>query len=332
MTELAWLFVLAGGVPLIAFAATARPMRGENMMGFHLVLLPIVLAQTLGLGLGIAAEWRQTALPAAALYAALPGWLVAIVTLVFACFGRTKVRLMQLLTLLAALAPVAVLTGDRVRSGVQLAGGVYVVALGACAVLMLAATRLRPYWVRFTARRQPPSPDSFEAQLAAQQREDWAKHGATADFDTLLTSARATDPGVKSASVARLVASPEFEATLVAKLETSESARDAMACVRALTPAQRAKLAPILTARLDATRERFLGRVEAGQDTAAEVEQAMRLLDAGVGSYLGGGDLRQPLVRWQKAFAADPSTAAHGKDLRRVMWLVGARRMFLGVK
>lgn len=335
MFALAWLFVLAGGLPLLAIAATAKPVRAENLMGFHLVVLPMVLALTLGLGLAIAAEWRQTVLPATALYASLPGWFVAVVVMTFACFDRKNVRLVQLLMLLAIASPVALLAGGDAHPRVQLAGGVYVVALGMGAVLVAAGRWVTPRWQRYFARRAargvPPSPDSFEGQQWARQRDDWAQRGMAAGFVELLAFTRAANPEVRSASVARLVATPDFEASLAQALEENDS-RDAMAAVRELSPKQRAMLAPQLAPRLDEVRERFQRRVAAGEDPAAEIEVAMRLLDAGVGSYLGGGKLRRPLAQWKGAFGSHPSSAKYGKELRMVLWLVRARRLFLGVK
>jgi hypothetical protein len=327
MIALAWLFVLLGGVPLVGFALTARPANGESLMGLHVVVAPLALALTLGLGLGVAAEWQQTVLPAAVLYAALPGWLVAVVVLLFGCFGRSQARLAQLLTLLAVAAPIAVLAGARIRPEVQLAGGVYVVALGIGALCIGLMRWMGPRWRRRMARGTPPSPDSFEGQLAARQREDWEQRQAAAGFEELLGLTRSVDPGVRRASVERLVASPDFEATLVEAIATDTS-RDAASCVRALTPAQRAKLAPHLRRRLAEAREGFLRRVAAGENPEAEVELAMRLLDAGVGTYLAGGDLRGPLVEWRDTFGSHPGTAKLGKELRRVLQLVRVRRWF----
>ncbi len=321
MLMLANLLLLLAGVALLLVVVPARPTRGENMMGFHLVVIPIALGMTLALALGIAVAWPAEPVSGWWLGLALPGHLVGLVVLIFACYDRRGAHLAKLAALATGLGAAATIDGHMIAPTVQFVGGGIVAAVGAITYGSLLWWGVVPRLRRFVARRASSGQlDDFQLGLAQQDRERWQRVGADASLEQLLAYTRSYAADVKEQSIARIAAWPELD-TAMAVLLRSKGAEHALFFITHQYPHNRAGLGAAMSDLLDREGAQWEKRARAAARPDFRLDNIMDRLDGGIAVLRDGGAVGASLRRWQQLLASlphyDKLAREIGKYLRR---------------
>lgn len=321
MLILANLLLLPVGTLLVLMAARARPVKPESFMGFHLVTIPLALAMTLALGLGFAAagaplpEWLPGWLP----WLSLPGYLVALVVLPFACCERKGARFAKTAVFAAVFGAAGVVDGHLLAPFAAWLGHTLVAAVALGAYGMLGT-----WWVMAQRRRAAAiaadrdSTDSWRAGQAKWQREQWQQVPADAELWRLLQFTRAFDDEVKAQSLARIAALPDLDAATSALLG-GEQASEALYFVAHQYPRSRAPLAPALAALLDRECARWEKKLRGPADARSWQGNVANFLESGVAVLKAGGDVVAPLRRWHRMLASVPDYAGVARELDRYL-------------
>lgn len=313
MLMLANLFLLLAGVALLLMVVPARPTRGENMMGLHLVVVPIALGMTLGLALGIAAAWPAEPVSGWWLGLALPGYLVGLVATIFGSYSRRGGRLAKLASIAAGLGAMATANGHLIAPPIQFVGGGIVATVGTITYGSLLWWGVVPRLRRFVARRASRGQlDSFQLGQAQWQRERWQLVAADAGLLQMLEFTRSFDADVKAQCLARIAAMPDLDAAMAALL-AGDSAEEALHFLAHQYPHSRAALAPAVAALLDRECAHWQKRARAAADPQFRLGNVMNHLESGVAVLRDGGEVGDSLRRWHTFLARLP----HYRDLAR---------------
>jgi|JI10StandDraft_1071094.scaffolds.fasta_scaffold46023_2 hypothetical protein len=319
MLAFANLLLIGASAVLLLIAATARPIKPEGFMGFHLITIPVALVMTLGLALGISSTWQVPGLPAWTLYASLPAYLLALTAMPFACFDR-RGRYRAKGALVAAVVGTALcVNGAMLHPHAQLAGGITVLAIAAITYAFLAYSGLWPKLRRLVigrARRRLPS--DFEVQQGQWQREQWLRLPRDADLVQLLQFTRAFDAEVQSQCLARIRDLPERDRELVALLAT-EHAPDALHYITHHYPGSRGPIAAGVAGALDAEHAVWMRWIKANKRPEDIRRPLMNLLDCGTAVLLDGGAVKESMQRWQQLLAGTDSMADLAREIQRYL-------------
>lgn len=311
------LAVISGGV-LVALAITAKPTRGENLMGFHLVTAPIGLAQALAVLLGLCAHGAEPVWLGWLAGLLLPGYAFAMLALPFACFDRRGAMPARALVLLGVLATLAAVDGPFVTPVVHTVGVGLVAAYGAVACSLLAWWWLGPKLRRMVRFHQPAGLDEWQQKQGAWQREQWQQVPANAPASHLLAFVRAFAPEVKATSLQRLAALPDLLEQIAHLLRTSTTS-DAPHYVVHHWPGRRADLAGALCDHLDLMLADAQQRLRQDRGPNPFLGNYAGSLDAAIAAQQDGGDVRAALQRWHDFLAAVPSHREMARQLVRYL-------------
>lgn len=311
------LAVISGGL-LVALVVTAKPTRGENLMGLHLVTAPIGLAQALAVLLGLCAHGVEPTWLGWLAGLLLPGYAFAMLALPFACFDRRGALLPRALVLLGVLTTFAVVDGPFVAAWAPSVGAGLVAVYGGIAVGLLAKWWLGPKLRRMVQFHRPAGPDAWQQQQGEWQREQWQQVPADATAGRLLEFVRAFAPEVKAMSLQRLAALPDLLEQIAHLLRTS-STSDAPHYVVHHWPGRRADLAGAMRDHLDLVLADARQRLRQDRGPNPFLGNYAGSLDAAIAVQQDGGDVREPLQRWHDFLAAVPSHREMARQLVRYL-------------
>ncbi len=319
MLVLANLLLLCAAIVLLPLVATARPTRGESMMGFHRITIPIALAMTVALALGLSTEWQSQALPAWPLYAGLPAYLIAVAASPFACFASRGRRLAKLIVLSIVLGTALALNGAMLAPNAQLAGGITVLAVEVFAYAAMAYGWLGPKLRRlFRVRANRGVPSESELKQGQWQREQWQLLPPDANLLQLLQFARSFDPEVKAQCLLRIRDLPQRDSLLLALLLTPDAA-DATYYIVHLYPDSRATLAEGMAQILDAEHAEWLRLIKTTKRPNDIKRPIMDLLECGTAIMMDGGSVKAQMQRWQQLLSGIEPMAGLAREMKRYL-------------
>jgi len=317
MLELANLLLIGASAVLLLLTVTARPVKPESFMGFHLITIPLALAMTLALAVGVAAAWQSTVLPAWPLYAALPAYLVTLVALPFECFGGRAARRAKLLVVIMIAGTALAMNGALLNPNLQLAGGITILTVAGTAYAivgyLLLGRKLRRF---FLVRANRGVPDDFQVQQGKWQREQWLRLPPDADLPQLLQFTRSFDSEVKAQCLARIRDLPERDNILLALLPT-QHAEDALHYITNEYPGKRLPIAAGIAEALDTEHAQWVRLIQKKQHPDTSKRPIMQLLECGTAVMLDGGDVKPQMQRWQQLLAGIDSMAGLAKEMQR---------------
>lgn len=317
MLELANLLLIGASAVLLLLTVTARPVKPESFMGFHVITIPLALAMTLALAVGVAAAWQSTVLPAWPLYAALPAYLVTLVVLPYECFSRHGALRAKLLVVIMIAGTALAMNGALLNPRLQLAGGITILGLAGTAYAILGYSWLGRKLRRFfLVRANRGVPDDFQVQLGKQQRERWLQLPRDADLPQLLQFTRSYDPEVKAQCLARIRDLPERDSLLLALLPT-QHAEDALHYITHEYPTKRHPIAAGIAQALDTEHAQWVRLIQAKQHPDSSKRPIMHLLECGTAVMMDGGDVKAQMQRWQQLLAGIESMAGLAKEMQR---------------
>ena len=311
---LANLVAVISGALLVVLAVTAKPTRGENLMGFHLVTTPLGLAQALAALLGLLAHGVEPAWLGWLAGLLLPGYGFAMLALPFACFDRRGVTPARA----AVLATFAVVDGPFVTAWASSVGAGVVAVYGGIAVAMAANWWLGPKLRRMVRSHQPAGPDEWQQKQGEWQREQWQQVPADATAGRLLEFVRAFAPEVKAMSVQRLAALQDLLEQIAHLLRTSERS-DAPHYVVHHWPGRRADLAGAMRDHLELMLADAKQRLRKDRGPKPFLGNYAGSLDAAIAVQQDGGDVHAALQRWHDFLASVPSHRQVAKQLVRYL-------------
>lgn len=311
------LAVISGGL-LVVLAITAKPTRGENLMGFHLVTAPIALAQTLAVLLGLIAHGVEPAWLGWLAGFLLPGYFVALAGLPFVCLDRRGATQARAAVLLAVAATLLVVDGAFVAASASLVGVGLVAVYGAITSSLLAKWWLAPMLRRMLQFHRPAGPDQWQQSQGAWQREQWQQVPADATAGRLLEFVRAFAPEVKAQSLQRLAALPDLLAQIAHLLRTSPTS-DAPFYVVHHWPGRRSDLAGAMRDHLDLMLADAKQRLKRDTGPNPFLGNYAGSLDAAIAVQQDGGDVREALQRWHDFLAAVPQHREMARQLVRYL-------------
>lgn len=311
------LAVISGGL-LVVLAVTAKPTRGENLMGFHLVTTPLGLAQGTAALLGLLAHGVEPTWLGWLAGLLLPGYAFALLALPFVCLDRRGATLARAAVLLAVLATFAVVDGPFVTAWASVAGAAVIAVYGAIAVALLAKWWLGPKLRRMVQFHQPAGPDEWQLKQGEWQRGQWQQVPADATAGRLLEFVRAFAPEVKAQSLQRLAALPDLLAQIAHLLRTSTNS-DAPHYVVHHWPGRRSDLAGAMRDHLDLMLADARKRLQRDRGPNPFLGNYAGSLDAAIAVQQDGGDVREALQRWHDFLAAVPQHREMARQLVRYL-------------
>ena len=315
---LANLLVVVSGGLLVVLAVTAKPTRGENLMGFHLVTTPLGLAQALAALLGLLAHGVEPAWLGWLAGLLLPGYAFALLALPFVCLDGRGATLARAAVLLAVLATFAVVDGPFVTTWASVAGAAVIAVYGAIAVALLAKWWLGPKLRRMVQFHRPTGPDEWQLKQGEWQRGQWQQVPADATAGRLLEFVRAFAPEVKAQSLQRLAALPDLLAQIAHLLRTS-TISDAPHYVVHHWPGRRSDLAGAMRDHLDLMLADAKQRLQRDRGPNPFLGNYVGSLDAAIAVQQDGGDVREALQRWHDFLAAVPQHREMARQLVRYL-------------
>jgi hypothetical protein len=315
---LANLLAVISGALLVVLAVTAKPTRGENLMGFHLVTTPLGLAQALAVLLGLCAHGVEPAWLGWLAGLLLPGYGFAMLALPFACFDRRGVTPARAAVLLGVLATFAVVDGPFVTAWASSVGAGLVAVYGGIAVAMAANWWLGPKLRRMVQFHRPAGPDEWQQKQGEWQRGQWQQVPADATAGRLLAFVRAFAPEVKAMSLQRLAALPDLLEQIAHLLRTSATS-DAPHYVVQHWPGRRADLAGAMRDHLDLMLADAKQRLRNDRGPNPFLGNYAGSLDAAIAVQQDGGDVHAALQRWHDFLASVPSHRQMAKQLVRYL-------------
>lgn len=311
------LAVISGGL-LVVLAITAKPTRGENLMGFHLVTTPLGLAQATAALLGLIAHGVEPAWLGWLAGLLLPGYAFALLALPFACLDRRGATLARAAVLLAVLATLAVVDGPFVTAWAPVGGAAVIAVYGGLAVALVAKWWLGPKLRRMVQFHRPAGPDEWQLKQGEWQREQWQQVLPDATAGRLLEFVRAFAPEVKAMSVQRLAALPDLLEQIANLLRTS-TASDAPHYVVNHWPGRRADLAGAMRDHLELMLADAKQRLKRDRGPNPFLGNYAGSLDAAIAVQQDGGDVHAALQRWHDFLASVPSHRQMAKQLVRYL-------------
>lgn len=306
--------------PLVAMALTARPTRGENLVGAHLITGPLAIGMALAWALHLLAAPLPSVLVNVLLALNWPGYVVAMTFLPLAACGGRRARWIKGACALAPSFPPLLGHGPQLHPLAPWVGAAGVLAYGAGGSLMLA----RPFWRRlrrWMARVLPSGPrplSDFDQRLAAQQRERWQRLSPDASVSDLLGFARSQAPEVLQTCLARLAAHPDLT-TAIADLLQAQDPDDVLHYVVHHYPRPRRELAAATNSMLATMRTNWLERLRADPSPRPWTGNVVPALEVGIAVLHDGGDVRAELGTWQRELASLPPLAGLARELARLV-------------
>lgn len=303
---------LVGSLPWLAMLLSAKPTRGENLTGIHLVLGPAALPPAIALALFLVVGpfgWFA-ALP----WALLPGIWLTLAALPAIATGPRRIRTWKAVGVTALLSVGAV--GARVDAAPWLPwiGFVVVAACGVASYATIGKAWLGPRLRRASASREP---SEWEIGQAEFQRKEWAKAAPTT-VATLLPFCRSLAPDVRAECLQKLAAHPDLDA----ELGTGLARRDEFDALHYLVhhyPRPRRTMARAVNERLADEHRRWAPLLSRRDDETRWLGNIVPLLDAGVAVLKDGGDVREPLARWRDTLVANPRYRPLGQQIAKYL-------------
>ncbi|MBL8754159.1 MAG: hypothetical protein JNK15_12735 [Planctomycetes bacterium] len=318
--------VLCGiaGCLMLVMALTARPTRGENLTGAHLVTGPIAIAFTLGGVLVHVAAPLSTTWANVLLGIAWPGVLVATALLPLAGYGRKGGWVGKVAVPAIVAAPFLLGYGAAWHAAVPSAGGAVLMLVGLAGlwpIVQMPLRRLRWRLMRLVPFRSR-QPSDWEAGQAEWQRGEWRKLPPDAPVAELLGHVRSLAPDVRAECHARLAALADLDEQLANAL-AGPMPGNPLWYVAFHYPRSRRPLAAAivdLLARMRATLPNSLREDPHPRPWSGDL---MPALEAALTVLRDGGDVRAELEEWHRELATMPKFAREAKHLRRAMQKVG---------
>lgn len=307
---------LGSAILLLLLCLPGRPTRGENFVGFHLVTTPLALASAASMLLGLLVHGVAPAWFAVLAYTSLPGYVLALVVLPFACFERRRARLAKLLVCVAVVGSVLLAAGPHLAPWAAVAGAAVEVTYGGFTTLLVAGWGLRNRVRRWWPRRRVASGSDFESRQAVWQREQWQKLPPDALVAQLLGFVRSFDRDVQSQCVQRLEATPDLAARLDEVLRQPHD-NDAPFYLVHHGAKVRTQVVGGVNAMLDRQLAEARERLRRSRDDERPfLGNFAGTLEAGVAVLQAGGDVRAALQRWVEFLLQVPSHQRLGKQLQ----------------
>lgn len=307
---------LVSGCLLLRLCLPGRPTRGENFMGFHRVTTPLALASAGSMLLGLLVHGVAPAWFATVAYATLPGHVLALIVLPFACYDRRHALLAKLLVSLAVVGSGLLVAGPHLAPWAAAAGAAVEVGYGGFTTVLLAAWGLRNRVRRWWPRRRVASGDDFESRQAVWQREQWQKLPPDASVAQLLGFVRSFDRDVQSQCVQRLEATPDLAARLDELLRQPHD-NDAPFYLVHHGAKVRTQVVGGVNAMLDRQLAEARERLRRSRDDERPfLGNFFGTLEAGVAVLQAGGEVRAALQRWIEFLLQVPSHQRLAKQLQ----------------
>jgi len=304
---------LVGSLPWFAMLWSARPTRGENMTGIHLVLGPAALPPTIAMALHLFVGpfghfgWLLGLL--------LPGVWIGLLALPAMATDRRRGVAWKVAGTTALLAIGA--AGSRFDPAPWLPwiGFVLVAVLGVTCYGAIGWAWLRPRLRRFGRAANEPS--GWEVQQAGFQRQQWERTAPTT-VEQLLPFCRSFAPDVRASCLQQLAARPDLDAALATCLSTRDDT-DALHYFVHHYPRPRRTMAAAVGARLASEHERWAELLAKSDDATRWLGNVVPVLDAGIAVLRDGGDVRAPLARWRDTLVANPRYRPLGKQIAKYL-------------
>ncbi|MBK8101110.1 MAG: hypothetical protein IPK26_28845 [Planctomycetes bacterium] len=251
MTILATLLLVAAGGLLLLLVGGRQRWGPEGPVGAHMLTMPLALALAIAAGLAFGlGRLEPLGVPAAAGYATLPGFVVAM-TLLPILPSAPRQRAVARAGVVGAIVGVALCLHASalispvvpVAIGLGLIGAVAVFGYGVLIALFVQAERNRARTAVADAERQT----EFEKNQAAWSLSEWQKLPANPELWQLINLVHAFHPDVRAQCLAKIAALPDLTADMQELLGTGW-AEHALRYLRDDYPLSRAPLAPQLSA------------------------------------------------------------------------------------
>lgn len=302
MIVLANVLLVASGAVLLLLAFSAKRSNPEGPVGAHLVTIPLALGQAGAVALTVAGgAVVDLGVPAAWLYAVLPGQLVALTVLPVLALEPSEGACSRVAVALAVLGAALLVDGHSLApdtSALQRIGALLVVAVAAIGYGMLVALFLQQQRNAVASARADVARQSdFEARQAEWQLGEWQKVPADAPLWRLVQFTHAFHPDVKRECLARIAALPNLDGAMTETLSTGW-AEEALRYIRDHYPGSRAALAPALGKLLDAERDRWRKTLDDASIPGSYYGNLMTFVEVATKVQEDGGDLRVSIGRW----------------------------------
>jgi hypothetical protein len=299
---LANVLLVASGAVLLLLAFSATRSNPEGPVGAHLVTLPLALGQVGAVAFAVAGgAVVNLGVPAAWLYGALPGQLIALTALpILALEPRNGAR-SRAAVVLAVLGTALLVDGHSLapespalqRVGAILVVGVAAIGYGMLVALLVQEQRNAINGARASVARQ----SEFEARQAEWQLGEWRKVPADAPLWRLVQFTHAFHPDVKRECHARIAALADLDGAMTETLSTGW-AEEALGYIRDHYPGSRAALAPALEKLLDAECKRWRATLDGATMPGSYFGNLMKFVEVATKVQADGGDMRVAMGRW----------------------------------
>ncbi len=312
------LFAL-GALPAAMLTFSRQRFGPEGPVGAHMITLPLALVQAVGLGFGVhGGLLADTVLPAAALYAALPGYVVAMLFLPILTNAPRQRFLMRAGVALAlgggALAFAGAATSTAPLALVGALGPLVVGGVGCFVVLQFFAQQARNAAAQASADAERM--DRFEREQSEFQRSEWAKLPPQPELWQLIQFTHAMAPEVRAEARAKLAALPDLEGAMRDLLGTGW-AKHAIDTLRDAYPLSLAPLLPAL-APLYRREAKSWESSLAGPNPGSWCGNLAPWIDVAERAAKDGADVRACMTSWAHLLAGKPgleSLAARARAL-----------------
>lgn len=307
-----------GCLPWLAMVLSAKPTRGENLTGIHVVTgpaaLPAALAAALHLLLArdMLGGWTWLG------FGALPGHWVAMLALPIVATDRRHGTAVKAFAALAW-ASIGAL-GNPLASAPWLPwlGFAPIVVLGFAVYGAALRSPVRRVVSRLPIARGGRPPSEWELSQAEFQRGEWRRLPPEAGLDQLLPFVRSFAPEVKDECLRRIAARTDLAGAMAAALASDDDSTVLHYVVHHY-PRPRRELAAAMSERLDRELARWT-TVMARPDGASKwFGNLVGVLDAGVAVLRDGGNVEAPLRRWAHALADHPEYRALGRQVGKYL-------------
>lgn len=316
MIWIANLLWLIGCLPWLAMIVSARPTRGENLTGIHIVTAPAALPAAIAAALHVLLARDVLGVFAWLGIAALPGYWVAMLALPIVATERKHGPTVKVGAVLAW-ASIGTLGNSLETAGwLPWLGFAPIATLGFAVYGMAVRRPLMRMLSRLRVGRRTPPPSEWELSQAEFQRREWRQLAPEPTLDQLLAFVRSLAPEVRHECLRRIASHPELAGAMATSLRTNSDSNVLHYLVHQY-PLPRRDLAPAMTERLGRELERWTA-LRARPDGAREwFGDVVGLLDAGVAILRDGGDVRGPLARWARVLADHPDYRRLGHQVTK---------------
>lgn len=305
---LALVLFLLGAAPMALLMSSSSRGGPEGPVGAHMITAPLALAQAIGIGIGASSGlFATTAIPAAAIWLCVPGYVVAMTVLPILTWDAHRRSLARLAMALVCGGACFVFGAGMAEPPRSL-----FVWIGAVPLLLPA---LAGYWLLlalwFRAERnairsvaaEEDRMTTFRREQAKFQREEWAKLGPDAALWQLIQFCHSHDDEVQRACRERIAALPDLPHAMQELLGTGW-AEHALPCLCDAYPVSARDLAPALETFYLGAADKWEASIQ-GTEPGSWYANLLRYVEAAERVARDGGDVRRPMARWH--------TVLHGK-------------------